>query len=129
MDEPTQKEILWRQYKLHVDLYKFYLDIVIKLNVLFYGITGGIITYYFTNSDNELARFALLLPIIMSLALGVLFFYGATLMRVVRIDLFKLRDQLALETAPDLHVLIVGMNVFGIIFIIIAMTLLFFILL
>lgn len=40
-------EILWKQYALHVDLYKFYLDLGVKVNAFYYAVTGSILTYYF----------------------------------------------------------------------------------
>ncbi len=39
-------ELLWREYQLGVDLYKFYLDLVIKAIVGYYAITGGILSFY-----------------------------------------------------------------------------------
>ena len=98
-------EILWRQYALLVDLYKFYLDVVIKMNAFYYGVTGAILAYFFKNGSNPLVRYALVLPILFSIALALLFFYGAILMRVLRLDVFNIRDALGLATAPDLGVL------------------------
>ena len=34
-----QDELRWRQYQLHVDLYKFYLELVLKLNAGYYLVT------------------------------------------------------------------------------------------
>jgi hypothetical protein len=45
--------------------------------------------------------------------IGGVFFYGATLLAVVREDLFAIRDTLGLETAPDVHVLVVFLRSFG----------------
>ena len=42
----SDPEMLWRQYSLHVDLYKFYLDLAIKINVFYYAVTGAILAYY-----------------------------------------------------------------------------------
>jgi len=109
----ADNDILWKQYALHVDLYKFYLDLAIKVNVFYYAITGAILTYYFQHTTDGVARFALLLPIAFSLAIGGLFFYGASLMGVIREDLFSIRDQLKLDVAPDVHVLVVFLRSFG----------------
>src|ERR1022692_4462331 len=100
-------EILWRQYNLYVDLYKFYMEVVLKLNIFFYAITGGILTFYLAHPGIALIRYALLLPALMSLAFSGVFFYGARLLRPVRHDLFRIRDALKLETAPDIHILMV----------------------
>ena len=98
-------DLLWKQYALYVDLYKFYLDAVIKMNAFYYGVTGGILAFYFKNSSVRLIKYALLFPILASLALALLYFYGAVLIRILRDDVFKIRDALRLSTAPDLGVL------------------------
>jgi hypothetical protein len=119
-DELSERELLWRQYNLHVDLYKFYLDISLKLNVFFYLITGGILTFYFANSSEPLIRYSLLLPIILSVAFGGVFIYGSILMSVIRRDIFQIRDNLNLDVAPDVRVLSVLLRVFAIIFFVVA---------
>ena len=106
-------EFLWRQYALHVDLYKFYLDLGVKVNAFYYAITGSILTYYFQNASNGAIRYALLLPIAFSFALGSVFFYGASRLDIVRDEVFKIRDKLKLETAPEMMVLIIFLRVFG----------------
>jgi hypothetical protein len=121
--EPPNMEILWRQYSLHIDLYKFYLELALKANLFFYGITGAIVSFYFANAHDNLIKYALLLPVVMSLAFAGLFFYGSTLLRYVREDIFSISDALGLRTAPDVQVLTVILRVFSIIFTIIAVAL------
>jgi len=106
-------EILWKQYALHVDLYKFYLDLGVKVNAFYYAVTGSILTYYFQNASNGVARYALLLPIAFSITLAGVFFYGASQLGVVRTELFRIREKLGLETAPEMMVLIIFLRVFG----------------
>jgi hypothetical protein len=106
-------DLLWKQYSLHVDLYKFYLDLVIKVNVFYYAITGAIVSYYFQHSGDGISRFGLLLPICFSFAIGGIFLYGSALISVVRQELFLIRDRLNLETAPEFMVLTVFLRVMG----------------
>ena len=49
-------DLLWKQFALNVDVYKFYLDLVIKINVFHYAITGAIISYYFQHKTDGVAR-------------------------------------------------------------------------
>ena len=119
-DELSERELLWRQYNLNIDLYKFYLDIALKVNAFFYVITGGILTFYFANSNERLIQYSLLLPIILSIAFGGVFIYGSILLSITREDIFSIRDKLNLETAPDVHVLAVLLRVFAIIFFVVA---------
>jgi hypothetical protein len=109
----SNAEFLWKQYALHVDLYKFYLDMSMKGNAFYYAITGSILTYYFQNASNGAIRYALLLPIAFSFALGSVFFYGASRLGVVRDEVFKIRDKLGLEAAPEMMVLIIFLRLFG----------------
>ena len=67
-ENPTEREILWREYALNADLYKFYMDICIKSNLLYFEITGGILTFVLTRAQFPLAKYALALPVIMSLS-------------------------------------------------------------
>ena len=116
-EAPKPDDLLWKQYCLHVDLYKFYLEIAVKVNVFYYAITGGILSFYFGNPQEQLAKYALVLPAIMSAALGILFLVGSALLLLTRREVFSIRDKLGLETAPELGVLSLFLVTFGIIFI------------
>ncbi|MCW9027880.1 MAG: hypothetical protein OQJ80_03020 [Kangiella sp.] len=91
---------------MNVDLYKSYLDLVVKINAFYYLVTGAILSFYFTNSTLPLVKWSLLFPLIMSLALSALFIIGASLAKVSRNDVFKIRDKLGLDVAPEIGVLI-----------------------
>ena len=67
-------ELLLKEFHLHVDLVKHYLDLVIKFNVFYYAVTGALLSYYFTKYETEtLVSWSLILPILMSFFFGVLF--------------------------------------------------------
>lgn len=101
----SAKELLWKQYALHVDLYKNYLDLVLKFNIFYYASTGAILSFYFSKTDVSLIKFSLLFPIMASVCFGVLFIYGASALRVTRQEMFDIRDKLDLDTAPEFNVL------------------------
>jgi hypothetical protein len=105
MSTEPDKDLLWKQYELHVGLYKHYLELVLKFNVFYYAGTGAILSYYFSKTEVPLIKYSLLFPIIMSLGFAILFIYGAFALRITRQDVFDLRDKLGLETAPELNVL------------------------
>jgi hypothetical protein len=48
---PSEVELLWRQYELQVELYKQYLDLVLRFNVFYYAITGGILSFFFSREQ------------------------------------------------------------------------------
>jgi hypothetical protein len=115
------RDILWRQYELHVGLYKHYLDLAIKLNIFFYAVTGGLFSFYFAHANDGAIRWSLALPAAMSFAFAWLFFRAALLMGVVRTEVFQIRDDLGLSTAPEFQVLVYLLRIFGVLFLIVGL--------
>lgn len=100
------KDDLWKQYEISVDLYKHYLKLAIEINVFYYAITGAIVSYYFAHRmEAPEIRFALMLPILMSVLLTLFFVYGSIMNRYSRDEVFRVRDALGLRVAPELAVL------------------------
>ncbi len=46
VEDLSQRELLWKQYALHCDLYKFRFESTIKLVVLMFAVTGALLGYY-----------------------------------------------------------------------------------
>jgi hypothetical protein len=101
---PTQ-EVLWKQYELHVGLYKEYLNLLLKFNGFCYAATGAMVSYYFSKPEIPWMKFSLLFPVLMSIAFALLFLYGASQSEYTRRELFAIRDALGLATAPEYAVL------------------------
>lgn len=111
-----KSDLLWRQYSQNVELYKFYMSLLIQLNTFYYAITGAIFSFYFANASIPNIKYSLVLPLIMSMGLIIFFVYGAILMQVLRNEVFEIRDALGLNAAPDLGVLTVLMSIFALVF-------------
>jgi hypothetical protein len=109
------KEIRWRQYQQHIDTYKFYLDLVVKLMGFYFAISGAIVSYYSTHAASEHAELSLYLPLIMGIGLFVFFSIGAYLSLITRGDVFELRDSLGLWVAPETGVLTMLLTIFSIV--------------
>ncbi len=109
------KEILWRQYQQHIDTYKFYLDIVVKIMGFYFAISGAIISFYASNTTLENIKLALYLPFITGIGLFTIFCIGAVLSLVTRKDVFEIRDTLGLKVAPETGVLTLLLVVFAIV--------------
>lgn len=103
----SDKELLWKQYELNINLYKSYLELAIKINIFYYAITGGILSFYFANQDKNFIKYSLVFPFVMSIAFAVFFFYGAERARITRKEIFNLRDKLDFEVAPEMMVFLV----------------------
>ncbi len=108
-------ETLWKQYQQHIDTYKFYLSITVKIMGLYFAVTGAMLSFYFTNSTIESAKLALYLPWIMSVGLFLLFAAGVYLNSITRKDVFNIRDKLNLQVSPELGVLTLLLIIFSIV--------------
>lgn len=118
------KDDLWKQYEISVDLYKNYLKLAIEINVFYYAITGAIVSYYFAHHmESPEIRFALLLPILMSVLLALFFIYGSIMNRHSRDEMFRVRDALGLRVAPEFAVLSWLLIVFAALMMLVALSL------
>ncbi|HEV7903720.1 MAG TPA: hypothetical protein VGO96_07765 [Pyrinomonadaceae bacterium] len=115
-EEDKRKES-WEEYKIHVDLFKYYLDLVLRTNLAVFAITGGILTFYFKNrEENAHMKKALLLPFFVSLALAGFYFYCACLWLNISGTVNSLRENLGIIATPYVHILSVLLFLFGIVF-------------
>ena len=113
LDDPSKREICWRQYQQHTELFNFYMNIALKANIYAYGITGAIVSYYLSHTNIDLIRYSLLLPAILCFSIGIVFIKGSNLLKYPRIEMFRIRDFLELHTAPDFQVLVVFLRIFA----------------
>lgn len=110
--EPTG-ELLWNQYALHIDLYKFYLSTAVKITIFYYAITGAILSYYFASGYDGISQYALLLPFLFSAAIGVIFITGAVLNKYTRNDIISISHQLGLRVIPEVKILTIFLYSWG----------------
>ncbi len=121
---PSQ-DILWKQYELHVGLYKEYLNLVLKFNVFYYAATGALISYYLSNEQKSpWMKYSLLFPVLMSFGFAFLFFYAASKSHVTREELFAIRGELGLKTAPEYLVLTIFLWLSAALLVVVAASLL-----
>lgn len=70
---------LWDQYRHLVDLFRFYLDLIIKANIFYSAVAGGIISYVLSHmgpGEGSYIRFTLYIPILISVGFSLLSFIG-----------------------------------------------------
>ena len=100
-----QRDAYWKEYNLHVELYKYHMDIALRTNLFFYGITGGIVTYYLKYPSWTL-RLGLVLPGLMSLILCYSFTYAGWLSKRRGEQMDALAAKLILiNDAPNIRIL------------------------
>ena len=117
------RDFLWREFELHVSLYRHYLDLILRFNIFYYAITGAILSFVLTRKGVSFARHALLFPVLMSFVYGLFFGYAAILSRITRDRVFQITGLLGLRVGPELHVLTVLLWISGILFLLIAASL------
>lgn len=113
-----QLEVDWRQYQQHIDTYKFYIEVVVKIVGLYFAVSGAMLSFYFANTDSEQAKLALYLPWLIGVGLSIFFTTGAALSVVTRDDVFKLREKLGLEVAPETGVLTLLLGIFSVVLVV-----------
>ena len=96
MDNNTS--LLWERYKHDVELHRTYLDLVIKINVFYYAITGAIISFYFLHvKDEPLLKYSLILPFLMSIGLAIFFWRSAGASQPSQKEIARLAGALGFE--------------------------------
>jgi hypothetical protein len=112
-----KSEIAWRQYQQHIDTYKFYLELVVKIIGLYFAVSGAMLSFYFANTDSEHAKLALYLPWLIGVGLTILFSIGAWLSIVTREDIVDLGEKLELQVTPETGLLTLLLAIFSLVLI------------
>ena len=112
--------LLWKQYVVFVDLFKFYMATTLKANIWFYSLTGAILTYFFKNAGDPLLKYSLVLPMVLGLGFGIMCLLGSIQANDTRKKLIYIRDELKLPGMPHIQILIFFLIFAGILFIVIA---------
>jgi hypothetical protein len=105
MDEPSQREIRWRDYAINAQLYQYYLQITLNVSTMYYAITGAILSFCLTRDIGAYTKWALVLPFVMSLFLAACFFKGSLLMQTFAKNTLDLAKKLQLDAGHDWSVL------------------------
>lgn len=92
---------LWRTFEADLSLYKFYLELAVKIAALFFALAGGILAYSLANyREDRLVVVALLLPSLLAALLALLSIRGARGAEILRSDHETTWSQLGFAEAP-----------------------------
>ena len=116
---------LWIQFEYNTNLYKFYFNLFIQINLFYYGITGGILTFFFANNSILFKEYILCLPILISIAFIIFFWIGSNMIKVINEDILKLSDELNLDSYPDTSILRMAFRISSYFYTLIAFFLIF----
>ena len=86
-EEISDHNLLWRQYVLFVDLYRYYIDLAWKTSIWFYAATGVSLAYFVThfNSRNH-GYLPLLLLFLGAMGIGVLLIFSRVIHYVTQME-------------------------------------------
>jgi hypothetical protein len=126
-EQVSFSKILCDHYGHNIDIYKFYLSIIIQMNLFYYGITGAILSFYFLHSEISYLKYSLLLPIIFSVGLIAIFISGISKSKVLNNDTKEIACKLNLDTFHDLDTLKYVLILFSILHFFVVSMLVFFI--
>lgn len=93
----------WQEYSQLVDLYKFYLGLIVKANIFAFGITGAIITLLFRETSSELAKYGLVVPFILCVVMGIIFWMSSEPARELEESISRLEGKTRLNVERPLH--------------------------
>jgi hypothetical protein len=105
-NDVSEAELLWRDYALNADLYKFYMDITIKVNVFFYAATGAILSFSLSQAGIAYAKWAISLPVLMSIGLAVVFGRAVPWAIALRHDTVLIAKRLRLQNSNEFSPLV-----------------------
>jgi hypothetical protein len=98
-------EASWRTIKVDLDLYKFYLGIVIRFAAFVFGITGAIVSFICVNADKPWMLGALSVPILLNLGAAVILLRGIGPAEILNADHQNTCAKVKLTPAYDLTAL------------------------
>ncbi len=82
----NRRSLIWQQLEKDLDLYKFYLELILKAAVFVFGITGALVSYFLTHKGKPLMVYSLLLPIVMNFGFFLLCILGIPLAETMRME-------------------------------------------
>lgn len=98
---PLDRDTVMKQYQMMVDVHKFYFEIVLKFLIFHYAVTGAILSFYLSQPNVGIMRFALLFPVFMSLVFSAFTFFGSRRVDYLEAEIIRVTDMLGLKVYPD----------------------------
>ena len=77
-DDMTKRELLWKKYELDSKRYQFHLELIVKIEIAYFGITGAIIAFTLSRDTTFVyAPWAIAVSVIVGVALALIYFFAA----------------------------------------------------
>ena len=116
--------LLFEEYSNLTDLYKFYLDIVLRSVIFVLGIVGAVLAYLLKESKSHLTAFGLFIPSALCMGVGILFIAGLQKAKELSSAVTDLGSKLNLTLTPHTEVLESALLWFGILLLVLGVVIL-----
>ncbi|MDL1988888.1 MAG: hypothetical protein LWX08_14830 [Deltaproteobacteria bacterium] len=98
-------QVLLHQYDTLVGIHKHHLDLVLKVNIFIYAITGAILSFYFSKPQTGIIAYSLIFPAFVNLCYGIFFFYASKRIDIFTTDIQAIAKALKIISYPDINFL------------------------
>jgi len=110
----------WRGIDTDIELYKFYLELLLKAGGFITTVTGAIVSYYLANAERYLIRLALTLPFVLSFGFLVVCILSIRPARILNEDHARACQRIGADNPYDLSPLTKLLILFSVVFAIIC---------
>ncbi len=128
MSNQQEQERDWRIFDRNVDLYKFYIDLILKSAIFVFGVTGALISYTVGNildKSGILVSVSLFIPLILNAGLCLILYKGTEPAEYLKNQHENLSERLNLEIIYEFETLTYFIKFFKILYGLITMGLAF----
>jgi hypothetical protein len=104
--ELSGDNLLWKQYVVYVDLFRFYVDVTWRIVAWYYAVTGVVLVYYFDHlGENRYLEYSLVFIAVMSLGFAAVCWHARTQVADLKDRLDYIAGQLRLPGRPHVEFL------------------------
>lgn len=96
----------WKKLEKDLDLYKFYLDILLKAAAFILGITGAVTSYYFAHAREKYIVYSLILPFIINIGFLLICSFGAGFAETLKNDHYQVCSDAGVEPPYEMSPLV-----------------------
>jgi hypothetical protein len=100
------KDWAWRELEKDLDLYKFYLEFLLKAVASVLAITGAITSFYFAHAQEPLMVYSLLLPFVINAGFSVACSLSIGFAQVLRRDHYEICARAGIQKAYEMSPLL-----------------------
>jgi hypothetical protein len=109
------------EIRLHVDLYKFFFEWVLKLVIFYYAGTGALVSFYLSKPAPVALRYSLFLPLAVSILLLQLFLAGRKGLIKVQGDILEIEGRIHTNVKLRVGYLIHFLELNAVLFVVVAL--------